>query len=304
VSSQDDSLTERPQAFSPSHPPIAATEGPSPAVSDIAVQEEAPSAGARWFGRLTGVFSLLIWPLLLIAFFISSCSEDTPDEEPLSKMLAAKPVTRLTSYHFEGLVLPGTQHDAKALGFTDCMQSSAVFDCKRTRLTRIFGMNALSASLVLDNVDNFAETRFLVRTENQEQLSYRGIQIEFGRTFYHPECIEKTVKAQGLPVWSKPIQCRKNDGIDYLESKLQADGWVNDYSGRGRSNSYYKRGIPLEIEIGSIHGTATLRPFPLADIDFIVQMHSQDAAQAAAKDKARESFFQSMKQTAEQPDKK
>lgn len=90
MSSQDDSLTERPQAFSPSHPPIAATEGQSPAVSDIAVQEEAPSTGSRWFGRLTGVFSLLIWPLLLIAFFISSCREDTPDEEPLSKMLGTR----------------------------------------------------------------------------------------------------------------------------------------------------------------------------------------------------------------------
>ena len=49
------------------------------------------------------------------------------------------------------------------------------------------------------------------------------------------------------------FECRKNDGIEKVKYLLQADGWVNDTSGRGRVDAYYKRGIPLGIEVGIIN---------------------------------------------------
>ncbi|WP_312263611.1 hypothetical protein [Rivihabitans pingtungensis] len=254
---------------------------------------------SRWLGRLMALAVLVVWPLVLVGFFISSCGEEREFfDEPLMRQLGARP-DRITSYDFHGLMVPGTKEDAKRLGFSDCSANDAFFYCTRPRMGKFLGVEVRAASLILDEMDNFIETRFSIQKRNPGVFSYRSIQIEFGPTFYDTDCLNKHNKERPGHAWVRLLECRKNDGIDYFKYLLQADGWVNDTSGRGRVDAYYKRGIPLEIEVGIVNGTANIRPFPLKDVELITQAQAQAASTPAPHDDSqasREKFVRSMKQ--------
>lgn len=247
-----------------------------------------------WLGRLITLVVLVIWPLTLVGFFISSCSEDhgTADES-LMRQLNMQP-DRIGSYDFHGLLIPGTKEDAKRQGFTDCSANDAFFYCTRRNIGRLLGVEARGASLILDEMDNFVETRFSIQKRNPGTYSYRAIQIVFGPTFYDPDCLAAHHKDKRSYGWWRQLACRKNEGIDYFKYQLEADGWVIDQTGRGRVDAYYKHGVPLEIEIGVVNGVANIRPFPLKDVGLIVQAHA-NPAETAAEQQAREAFIRSMK---------
>lgn len=249
----------------------------------------------RWLGRLVALIVLVVWPLVLIGFFISSCGEERELlEEPLMRQLGGGQ-DRIAPYDFHGLMVPGTKEDAKRQGFTDCSANDAFFYCTRPRMGKFLGVEVRAASLILDEMDNFMETRFSIQKRHPGVFSYRSIQIEFGPTFYDTDCLNKRNKDKPGRTWVRQLECRKNDGVDYFKYLLQADGWVNDSTGRGRVDAYYKRGIPLEIEIGVVNGTANIRPFPIKDVELIMQAQLARDTEAEERE-ARESFVRSMKQ--------
>lgn len=257
--------------------------------------------GSLWLGRLVAFAVLVVWPLVLVGFFISSCTEEGREwlEEPLMRQLIAEP-EKIPSYDFHGLLIPGTQEDAKRQGFTECSANDAFFYCARPHMGKLFGVQAHSASLILDEMDNFIETRYSIQKKNPGVFSYRSIQVEFGRTFYDADCLNNRHKNTPGRVWERSLECRKNDGIDYFRHLLQADGWVIDHSGRGRVDAYYKLGVPLEIEIGTVNGTAHIRPFPLKDVESIVQpppaSEEPGHKRSTSEDDFAHSFVRPMKQ--------
>ena len=57
---------------------------------------------------------------------------------------------------------------------------------------QVLGVEVRAASLILDEMDNFIETRFSIQKRNPGVFSYRSIQIEFGPTFFMIlDCLNK-----------------------------------------------------------------------------------------------------------------
>lgn len=230
------------------------------------------------------------------AWLTSACNDDRGAQDLLLEKLTSRP-PRVTPYDLQGLVVPGTKDDAKRLGFTDCSANDAFFYCQRQRPMYLYQVKAASSSLILDEMDNFVESKFSIHDRNPGVYSYRGIQLNFGRTFYDMDCIAKLPgKSQSLVGWPRPIQCRKNEGIDYFRYVLEQNGWTPDITGQGHVNAYYRSDIPLEIEISAINGTANVRPFPLKEAQLIVKHYYQNTEQTAAQKLDRDNFVRSMKQ--------
>lgn len=203
---------------------------------------------------------------------------------------AASP-KRLQPGTYEGYVVPGRMMDAKTMGFTDCKPEYLSFQCSAAKRLTLLGVAVRAATLRLEYRDYFSTESLPpeVKPEDRtpERLNYQYVRLEIGRTSYNEKCVRKVT--QGKAVWPNPIECRaSNEGVDYLQFRLEQDGWKQT-SGR-RSRTFLKAGVPVSITIGGIGNdeAAVIRQIEATDRDAsLATLNAKAGAEAERVQKER-----------------
>lgn len=174
---------------------------------------------------------------------------------------------RLESTTVDGLTVPGTPAIGKALGFTNCTDSTDYFRCTRAVPTTFYGAKASSADIFFDGKNNFSiksssGTGPKVSTLSPDQLSYRSVRFEFD--------LEQKAK---------------------LDDALLADGWLKDI--HGNSRDYYKSGVGASVSF--FRSTASLNPISPAEATIKYNALKTKTAEAEKAASTSQSFIDAMK---------
>lgn len=229
----------------------------------------------------------LVWVALAIA--VAGCGGN-------SGSAPEKSDPKLSQIELEGLKIPGTTADAKALGFTECQEQLSQYTCVRTTPTTLAGVTAKKAYVELGTTDAFKETYWASTSDkvvdfDPAKLSYRSVQFEFDRVKVDQKCIAKKQRPGDL---IHPEECEIAGGLDTLESALVKAGWIKKPV--RRSDEFYYEGKLARVVINPLQQSVKIEPIGEREArDFWSELRAAENAKNAAA-KKRDEFIQSMKQ--------
>ena len=204
-----------------------------------------------------------IFVLLLTCLVVASCGENK-----------APPPKIFSPYIFADFVIPGVMENAKQSGFVNCNPKQGEYLCQRATKTFIEGVAVSSASVTLNSNNNFLADGF--QYENQtnsdnKNLSYRYIHFSLPETKYSDHCLDAIRnKEKTYNIWPHPIECRKNEGVDYLRHVLVLKGWV-EHSARGGHIYLYRKDTPLQFTFQLGRTDVMLEPINLQEANSKIQ---------------------------------
>lgn len=201
-------------------------------------------------------------------------------------------------YAFENFTIPGSMDHAKQSGFTNCKPDYGGFLCEKNTKTALEGVPISYATLSLNDNDNFSVDGYFNKSENSgagKNLSYRSIRLVLPKTTYSDRCLDKIRKKQNTyNIWPYPIECRENDGVDFLRHTLTSKGWV-ERSGRGGHIYLYRKNTPIQIVFKLDSTDVTLEPIEISAADTSIADVMAKRAEQAAKERNDREVIEAMK---------